>query len=67
MFTANTPPSSMMLWVVDDRFAHTRTSGGSADTLENAETVIPCNLSPLRDVTTVTPLAQPRRALLNSD
>lgn len=45
----------------------TSTSGGSSDTLANAETVIARGKAPSNVVTTVTPLGQHASAVLKSD
>ena len=46
--------------------AQTRTSGGSSETLEKAETVMPWMRSPAAEVTIATPLAQRARAARKS-
>jgi hypothetical protein len=65
-FAANTRLFSITAQVSESLSAHTNTSGGSSDTLEKADTVMPCTRTPEREVTIVTPLAQRPSASRNS-
>ena len=57
MLTANTPLRLMCSAPSEPLITHTRISGGSSDTEENALAVMPYACSSPRVVTTVTPVA----------
>src|SRR5688500_5969923 len=67
ILTTNAFDSARASWLPADFSMHTRTSGGSSDREQNAETVIPWS-PPFRSfvVTTVTPLAKRDKAARNS-